>query len=138
MNILYVRIFVGQSDLFVYTCTHLCMYIRTYVRMYLCMGMCIVRECFPGSNGAVIAIVVVIIVLILCACIIMDILFCYCCKRKGRHDQNNGTYACTVYMYVCMYVHNCIYVIAVSNFLYMYCIKCTCVTIINSNVIMHS
>ena len=51
---------------------------------------------FPASSGVVI-VVVVVILLILVGCITMDILFCYCCKRK-QFIQDNGMY---IGVYVC-------------------------------------
>ena len=67
-----------------------------------------VFNCFPDNNGAVIiAIVVVVILLILCCCVIMDILFCYCYRRKEQYDQNNGTYIC-IYLYYTMCIRKCI------------------------------
>ena len=71
----------------------------------------------PDNAGVVIAVVIVVVVLILVGCITMDILFCYCCKRKERH-QDNGMYICTyvhTFMsitavlcstYVCTYIYN--------------------------------
>ena len=47
---------------------------------------------FPENSGVVIAVVIVVIVLlIIVGCITMDILFCYCCKRK-QCIQDNGMY----------------------------------------------
>ena len=46
---------------------------------------------FPDNAGVVIAVVIVVVLLILVGCITMDILFCYCCKRK-EHHQDNGMY----------------------------------------------
>ena len=57
---------------------------------------------FPDNNGVVVAVVVVVVLLILVGCISMNILFCYCCKRKEQHHQDNGMSAC---MHVCLYVH---------------------------------
>ena len=65
---------------------------------------------FPDDNGAVVVVVVIVVVVVVLGyCIVMDILFCYCCKRKERYDQDNGMYMthvlCTyVYMCVCMYI----------------------------------
>ena len=55
----------------------------------------------PDNSGMVIAVVVVVVLLILVGCIIMDIVFCYCCKRK-QCIQDNGMY---IGVYVCTYVH---------------------------------
>ena len=44
----------------------------------------------PDNSGVVIAVVIVVVLLILVGCITMDILFCFCCKRKERYHQENG------------------------------------------------
>ena len=64
---------------------------------------------FLDNAGVVIAVVVVVVVLILVGCITMDILFCYCCKRKAHH-QNNG-----------MYGYSCI-----RTYIHIICKLCTC------------
>ena len=53
----------------------------------------------PDNAGVIIAVVIVVVMLILIGCITMDVLFCYCCKRKERH-QDNG-------MHIHMYIHSC-------------------------------
>ena len=85
---------------------------------------------FSDDVGIVIAVVVVvIIVLVLCGCIIMNILFCYCCTIKEQHIQGNGTY---VHIYVCMYV--CVYRVYVFAYICMYVCMCDTMTFLTLQI----
>ena len=116
-----------------YVCTYIYVYCHLLVFLTSIFTMFVLKY-FPDDNDAVVVavVVVIVVVVILGWCIVMDILFCYCCKRKERHDQDNGMYvhvhdACIMYIcvYVCMYL--CTYtVMCLCTHMFMYVCMCIC------------
>ena len=74
--------------------SYVCTYVLTYITLWFI-------ECFSDDNTLIIGIVIIAIVVIICFCIIMDILFCYCCVSKEWNHLDKGMY---VHMHVCTYV----------------------------------
>jgi len=94
--------------------------LSTYVHMYVLNFYCFSGD-DDSDNSTVIIVICIVLVIICCVCF-MNILFCYCCKRKETHYQHKGNcfdfyilrpfcytpkplmIIIICYAYVCMYV----------------------------------